>query len=98
MPVRSRPGLLDEGVEHDHPVTVGVEVQCASDAVSTVGTELEETAAQRPRPRHAQIGPELHEQFDETREVGKQAVTPAFDLGEDSLVEVRASPVVTRPG
>jgi len=54
-----------------------------------VGTELEETAAERARMRHPQVWPELHEQLHEARIVSEDTDGPTFDLGEDALVEVR---------
>ena len=89
MPLGRRPTLLDEGMEHDRPSAVDVAEQRPADALITAATELEETAAQRTRPRHPQIGPKLHEQLDKARIVGKQAVRPSLNLGEDTLDGVR---------
>ena len=75
-------------MEHDHPLTDKVAVRCPADALATSGTELEEAATKGARMRHPQVRPELHEQFDESRIVGEHTDRPAFDLGEDALIEV----------
>ena len=58
--------------------------QCPRDR----GAELKEAAAEGARMRHAQVWPELCEQLDEARVVGKNTDWPGFDLGKDALIEV----------
>jgi hypothetical protein len=75
-------------VENDHPLTDEVAVQCPADALAATRAELEETTSEGARMRHPQVGPELHQQLDETRIVGEDADRPVFDFGKDALGEV----------
>jgi hypothetical protein len=86
--LRRIPGLFNECVKYHDPLTESETIERPSSAFRPTRPYLKKPLAHGSRVGHAQVWSKLHQEFNNSRIVGQNAIRPVFYFGFDPWVKV----------